>query len=483
MLNKEKAERYQIEFYCIDDLVPKNHLLRKIENAVDFKKIYEITDELYCKDNGRPNVDSVVLFKMVLIQHLYGLNSLRRTHEEIKMNIAYRWFLGYALHEDIPHFSTVSRNFKHRYSLEIIDSVFEWILSEIEKAGYLSPEAVFIDGTHIKANANMKKAIKKAVPEAAKIYEEKLAEEIGIDRAAHGKKQLKDKNDSDDDTPSAPATKEITVSTTDPECGVFHKGEHKKCFAFAAQTACDKNGYVMGVTVNSGNVHDSVAFDGLYDELSEKYPEIKIVVADSAYKTPWICKRITDDNRAMSMPYKRPMGKDGFFRPHEYVYDEYYDCVICPENQILKYSTTNREGYREYKSNKCVCQNCPSREKCTQSKECQKVVTIHIWNNYIEIAEDYRHTPYIKQIYEKRQETIERVFADAKEKHAMRYTQYRGLAQVTKWVKLKFAAMNLKKYAIHRFREPLFISLFYFFSHFVHYFTPFPFRKWGFATD
>ena len=72
MLNKEKADRYQIEFYCVDDLVPKNHLLRKIEKAVDFKKIYEITDELYCKDNGRPNVDSVVLFKMVLIQHLYG---------------------------------------------------------------------------------------------------------------------------------------------------------------------------------------------------------------------------------------------------------------------------------------------------------------------------------------------------------------------------------------------------------------------------
>lgn len=365
----------------------------------------------------------------------------------------------------------------------MIDGVFEWILSEIEKAGYLSPEAVFIDGTHTKANANMKKAIKKAVPEAAKIYEEKLAEEIGMDRAAHAKKPLKDKNNDNDDTPSSPATKEILESTTDPECGVFHKGEHRKCFAYAAQTGCDKHGYIMGVTVNPGNVHDSVAFDGLYDELTEKHPEIEIIAADSAYKTPWICKKITDDNRIMSMPYKRPMGKDGFFRPREYVYDEYYDCVISPENQILKYSTTNREGYREYKSDKCVCQNCPSRELCTHSKECQKVVTIHIWNDYVELAEDYRHTPYIKQIYEKRKETIERVFADAKEKHAMRYTQYRGLAQVTKWVKLKFAAMNLKKYAIHRFREPLFIYLLYLFSHFLHYFTPSPVRKWGFATD
>ena len=52
-----------------------------------------------------------------------------------------------------------------------------------------------------------------------------------------------------------------------------------------------------------------------------------------------------------------------------------------------------------------------------------------------------------------RKQTIERVFADAKEKHAMRYTQYRGLAQVSKWVRLKFAAMNLKKLAFWKWRN------------------------------
>ena len=51
------------------------------------------------------------------------------------------------------------------------------------------------------------------------------------------------------------------VSTTDPESGVFHKGEHKKCFAYEAHTACDKHNFVLGVHVTPGNVHDSVAFD------------------------------------------------------------------------------------------------------------------------------------------------------------------------------------------------------------------------------
>jgi len=90
---------------------------------------------------------------------------------------------------------------------------------------------------------------------------------------------------------------------------------------------------------------------------------------------------------------------------------------------------------------------------CTQNAKCEKTVTQHIWNHYIELAEDYRHMRWYRAIYERRKETIERCFADAKEKHAMRYTPYRGLSQVTNWVKLKFAAMNLKKLAMRRWKD------------------------------
>lgn len=442
MLEKKPKDMNQMEMISIEEFVPEDHLLRKISKAVDFDKIYDFVSDLYCLDNGRPGVDPVVLFKMVLIQHLYGIPSLRKTAEEVKMNIAYRWFCGYLLNEQTPHFSTLSRNFKHRFNEKVVEEIFFWILSEINGAGYLSPEAVFIDGTHIKANANMKKAVKKAVPEAAKVYEEQLMKEINEDREAHGKKPF------DDNKP--PKEKEVTVSTTDPECGVFHKGEHKKCFAYAAQTACDKHGYIMDVTLNPGNVHDSVAFDGLYDRLTSRFQEIKYAVIDAGYKTPWIAKKVIDDGRIPILPYKRPMGKDGFFRPYEYVLDEYYNCVICPMDKVLNYSTTNRDGYREYKSKGYICKDCPNRHKCTNNAKCEKIVTKHIWADYLEQVEDIRHTNGMKELYDKRKETVERVFADAKEKHSMRFTYFRGLSQVSKWVRLKFAAMNLKKYAIHR---------------------------------
>ncbi len=79
-----------------------------------------MVEPLYSEDNGRPSVDPVVLFKMVLIQHLYGLPSLRRTAEEVGLNVAYRWFLGYTLQEETPHFSTVSYNFRHRFTEETV---------------------------------------------------------------------------------------------------------------------------------------------------------------------------------------------------------------------------------------------------------------------------------------------------------------------------------------------------------------------------
>ena len=89
-----------------------------------------------------------------------------------------------------------------------------------------------------------------------------------------------------------------------------------------------------------------------------------------------------------------------------------------------------------------------------------KTVQRHIWKDYEELADDARYMPKYQELYRRRKETIERVFADAKEKHAMRYTPYRGLSQVSNWVRLKFAAMNLKKLAKWKWRD-LFSSSLY----------------------
>lgn len=469
MLERGKMERGVLEIVDTESLVPQNHLLRKIDAAVDWERLYEMVEPLYSEENGRPSVDPVVLVKMVLIQHLYGLSSLRRMAEEVYLNNAYRWFLGYTLQEETPHFSTVSFNFRHRFTEDTVSRIFAWILDEIADAGYLSPKAVFIDGTHIKASANTKKQVKAAIPTTSKRYAQELMEEVNADREAHGKAPFNDGEPSKSDGKKRrdntskkklarrkkEKTRTVTKSVTDPDCGLFVKGSHKRQFAYEAHTVCDKNGFVLETVVTAGNVHDSVAFDDVYDKVTAAFPEVETIVADSAYKTPHICKKVFEDSRVLSTAYKRPQTMKGGHEWWKYVYDEYYDCVICPEYQPLCYTTTNREGYREYRSDPKVCTDCPTRHLCTHSKDCMKTVQRHIWKDYEELADDVRYTPKYRDLYARRKETIERVFADAKEKHAMRYTQYRGLAQVTNWVKLKFSAMNLKKLAKWKWRELL----------------------------
>ena len=132
-------------------------------------------------------------------------------------------------------------------------------------------------------------------------------------------------------------------------------------------TACDANGFVLETVVTAENVHDSVAFDDVYGRVTEAFLEIETVVADSAYE-------------------------------------------ICPEYLPLRDVTTNRK----YRSNPKICANCQTRHLCTHSKDCVKTVQRHIWKDYEELADDARYTPEYRDLYARRKETIERVFADAK---------------------------------------------------------------------
>ena len=441
--NAEK-KREQVQYFCMDDLVPKDHILRLVEDAIDWGFIYDLVEEKYSPDQGRPSMDPVTLIKIPVIQYLFGIRSMRQTIKEIEVNVAYRWFLGIDMMDPVPHFTTFGKNYTRRFKdTDLFEQIFERILEECFKHHLVDTKEVFVDATHVKASANINKKQQIRIREEALFYEEQLKKEIDADRVAHGKKPLKDKDEPPQDGNGSGGTKEIKGSTTDPESGWFHKGEHKQVFAYSVETACDKNGWILGYTVDPGNQHDSRTFKGIYDKL--KRFDIEKIIMDAGYKTPAIAKLLLDDGIDPVFPYKRPMTKDGFFRKHEYVYDEYHDCYICPENKVLSYSTTNRDGYREYKSRSYQCANCPSLEKCTLSREHVKVVTRHVWEGYLETCEDIRHTIGMRDLYQKRKETIERLFGTAKEAHGFRYTHMRGKAKMRMKVGMTYACINLKK--------------------------------------
>ena len=346
MTKNADKNREQMMMFSMDDMVPQNHMLRLIDKAINWNFIYDLVEEKYCPDNGRPSMDPVMLIKIPFIQYLYGIKSMRQTMNEIEVNVAYRWFLGLDMLDPVPHFSTFGKNYTRRFKdTDLFEQIFSKILEDCMKYKLVNTEQIFVDATHIKACANSKKMRKRVAHEQALWYEEELNKEIEKDRLAHGKKPLKKKDDNqppasggtgnDKDAISEELPEDVKTqkcSISDPESGWFRKGEHKHVFAYAVETACDK---------------------------------------------------------------------------HE----------------------------------------CQCLSKCTESKDYVKLITRHVWEEYMEVVEDIRHTIGNRQIYQLRKETIERIFGTAKEQHGFRYTQYVGKARMEMKAGLTFACMNLKKLA------------------------------------
>lgn len=172
----------------LESLVPQNHLVRKLNKAINLSFIRNKVAHLY-SNLGTNSIDPVVLFKIIIIQYTFGIRSMRQAIREIEVNIAYRWYLGYSIDEPIPHFSTFGKVYKRKFEgTDIFEEIFQEIIREITRCKFLNNESVFIDGTHIKANANNKKSVNKTVEIQSKVYQEILNEEINLDRELHKKK-------------------------------------------------------------------------------------------------------------------------------------------------------------------------------------------------------------------------------------------------------------------------------------------------------
>ena len=131
---------------------------------------------------------------------------------------------------------------------------------------------------------------------------------------------------------------------------------------------------MLGTIVTLGNTHDSHILEPLVGQVIEKVGKPEAAAADAAYKTPAITSYLFGHKITPALPYSRPRTKEGFFCKHDYVYDEHFDCYLCPSDEILKYSTMNKEGYLEYKSPKHICVTCPFLSKCTESKDHERTL-------------------------------------------------------------------------------------------------------------
>ena len=184
MLLEGKNRQRKLEMVYIEELVPKDHILRKIDKYIDFSFINEMCRPYYCENNGRPAVEPEIMFKMLFIGYLFGIRSETRLVEEVKVNIAYRWFLGYGIEDKIPDASVIWQNRIRRFNgTDIPRQIFENILKQAIKHKLVDGKILYTDSTHLKANANKNKFVEERVKVEAQDYITELNEAINEDRA------------------------------------------------------------------------------------------------------------------------------------------------------------------------------------------------------------------------------------------------------------------------------------------------------------
>lgn len=445
MLKTPTPAQQELEMVTLEELVPADHLLRKIDAAVDFEFIRVKVAHLYCAGNGRPALDPVVMFKLLLVGYLFGVRSERQLMREVQVNVAYRWFAGFRLTDKVPDASTFSQNRRRRYTdTTVYREIFDEIVRQAIGHGMVDGRVLYTDSTHLKANANKNKFDLVQVQQTPSAYLSELDAAVDADRAAHGKKPLA----RDDD--AAPQSKEIKRSRTDPDSGYMVRDDKPRGFFYLDHRTVDaKHAIITDTHVTPASVHDSQPYLARLDHQREHLGlPVQAVGLDAGYFTPAICHGLEARGIAAVMGYRTPNHKPGTFYKREYEYDRYRDEYLCPTGQALPYSTTNRAGYREYKSDPRICQRCAVRTQCTHSANAVKVVVRHVWEWAKERVDARRLSEQGKRLYARRKETVERSFADAKQLHGHRYARLRGLRKVAEQCLLAAAAQNIKKMAL-----------------------------------
>jgi len=429
MISINKNIQSEILMTTLEEIVPEDSLFRKVDKYIDFTFIYDEVKDLYCDNNGRPSIDPVVLFKIVFIQALDGIKSMRQTCKKIKVDAEYRWFLGIPFGKDTPHFSTFSKNYERRFKdSDIFEKIFINIVNQAIKYKLIDGTTFYTDSTHKKANANKNK-YDDAIIQNIKERRKWLEEEINEERIKYDKKPFEYKDETEE--------KHIKVSTTDKESGYYHRDNKEKGFMYLDhRTVDDKCNIIVDCYVTKGNVHDSEPFINRCEYIKNTFNfDIKKYAVDSGYLTLDIKRYFIENNIFGVFGYRRYGSKESREEKRKYEYvkelDIYY---VKSTGEVLEYNgLIDRLGYKKY-----------------QNSDKTKIVRRHIHEEWNEIFHQNRISEEGKELYKKRKEHVERSFADSKQNHGYRYAMYRGLKKNQNYTWLICAAQNMKNIAIKK---------------------------------
>ena len=437
----------------IEDLMPREHFLRKLEAALDLSFVYEETAPLYSKKYGRPPIDPVVIVKYLLVGFLYGIPSEREIERRVQTDIALRWYLGLDLFDRVPDHSTVSQLRRRKPSFrKVFRRLFEEVVGQCIEKGLVSGRVVGADSTHVRANASRASEELVEVAEEAGVYWERLDdyEEEGLEelerrtgkRRKKRTKQLKRDN----------RRSHKRVSRTDPEAGHMKRPGKPEGPHYLAHQAVDSDyGIIVSQTVTAGDVNDSVPFLGLIEHIHENVVPIQTATADAAYDFPLAHRALGELGIDFFVrPQKTAARANTQFTRDDFRYDEGRDIYLCPREKELRLRRLARSAsglFWEYQADKRDCALCSLRGKCLREsdKRGARKVSVSYFAADRQRSLERRSSPEYREALKLRQVWCEGSFSAQKREHNLARVLRRGLEAAEDHCLLSATALNLKR--------------------------------------
>jgi len=431
--------------FNLEDRIPEDHLLRRIDAVLDLSWVRPELRPLY-SHTGCPSVDPELMIRMLLVGYCYSIRSERRLCQEVELNLAYRWFCQLGLEDKVPNHSTFSVNRHGRFrDGDVLRRVFEGVVRQCMAAGLVKGEGFAVDASVIEADASRFQRVEGA--------------EIAWSDNQLTRRAIREYVEAleCDNAPTNPTRKPKAMSPTDPSAAWTTRARHKVMFGYSLNYLIDmEDAVILDVEATPTRITKEVDATAVMLERTKQRFDLQPdhLAGDVAYGTSkllgWLVERRIDPHIPVWDKAKRD---DGTFSRQDFSYDKGRDLYICPSGKLLK--TTGKLGsdqtYR-YRASKRDCGPCPMKAKCCPHTPSRKVP-----RSPHEEARDHARSLFATPDYNQSardRKKIERLFGEAKSNLAMSRLRLRGLTGAQDEFLLTATVQNLRRLAKVTVRPP-----------------------------
>jgi transposase len=494
MLKPKSPQESFYGSYLYDRIVPIDHLLRKINQVVDFSFVRQILNDRYNPDIGRPAEDPEFMLRLCLLQYIYG-DSDRQVVENARLNLAYKYFLGLAVDAEVADYTSVSYFRIQRLGEEKFQSVLEQIVRQCIDKGLVKGKRQIIDSTPVIANISLssltglvRKCRENVLKTIAK-QDTKLAEKLGLKElenaapvkfasaeeglqqeiAAAGK--LLDNVTAELRVPQINPTEELQkdlgllekavadreehakdklLSLVDPDARTGMKTNNKWAGYKAHLIMEEKTGIITGVETTPANTTDGSQLKPLLKEQADVYSlRPQELTADKAYDWGENLESLANNRTIANIALSRVNHRNGagYFTIDDFLYDPENVKLMCPAGHISTscYSEilyNNKSGYA-FQFKPSLCNTCPLKAKCIKNNKGRRVY-ISYYEPYFRLARERMATEEGKEAYGNRYK-IEQKVADLTRYCGLRRCRYRGIDRAGIHTLLATTVCNIKR--------------------------------------